>query len=108
MRACRRTDLQRNPGARLGAVLAQLAHEDRRTLFLEVDPRLAGFDDWIAQLVAESTGKQGKGLVPAPGEGATAPGVAAGSTSCASAAACRRCRRINPTTAASEMPCWTG
>ncbi len=64
MRACRRTDLQRNPGARLGAVLAQLAHEDRRALFLEVDPRLAGFDDWIAQLVAESTGKEGRGLLP--------------------------------------------
>ena len=33
------------------------------------DPRIhAGFGLWAEQLIAESTGKQGKGLVPVPGE----------------------------------------
>lgn len=63
-RACRRSDLDANPGARLGAVLAHLVLEDRGTLFIETDDRLTGFDDWVSQLIAESTGKRGLGLLP--------------------------------------------
>ncbi|MGE3855536.1 MAG: trehalose-6-phosphate synthase, partial [Dehalococcoidia bacterium] len=64
-RACRRTaDLERNPGARLAALLAEVATEERGTLFIETDGRLQGLDDWLSQLIAESTGKQGRGLLP--------------------------------------------
>jgi len=38
-------------------------------------PALPGFGDWAEQLVAESTGKQGKGLLPVVVEGASAPGT---------------------------------
>jgi len=34
------------------------------TLFIETDDRLAGLDEWISQLIAESTGKRGLGLLP--------------------------------------------
>lgn len=62
-RACRRADLARNPGARLAALLAH-AVEAGGTLFIETDDRLRDFDDWLAQLIAESTGKNGRGLLP--------------------------------------------
>jgi len=63
-RACHRSDLDTNPGARLGAVLAELALKGSGTLFIETDDRLAGLDEWISQLIAESTGKRGLGLLP--------------------------------------------
>ena len=63
-RACRRSDPAKNPGTMLAALLAELAVEDRGMLFIEVDDRLVGLDDWIAQLVAESSGKNGRGLLP--------------------------------------------
>ena len=53
-----------NPGARLGAVLAESTLSGRDYLALE--PRLAapGFPSWLEQLVAESTGKDGTGILP--------------------------------------------
>lgn len=63
-RACHQSDLDANPGARLGAVLAELAVKGSGTLFIETDDRLAGLDEWISQLIAESTGKRGLGLLP--------------------------------------------
>ena len=76
--ACR---TERNPGLELGLALGQAWLEGRDKL---VVPRANGFGLWLEQLVAESTGKDGKGLVPAPGvspEGADRLGgaVAAGS-----------------------------
>ncbi len=51
-----------NPGARLGA---DLARRDR--LPLVAPPPFESFGAWIEQLVAESTGKDGKGILPLPG-----------------------------------------
>jgi glucose-6-phosphate isomerase len=56
-----------NPGVALGAALGELARAGRDKLVLLVDPGLDGFELWIEQLLAESTGKAGKGIVPVPG-----------------------------------------
>ncbi len=57
-----------NPAAWLGAILGELANAGRNKITLVVSPTLAGLDDWAEQLLAESTGKEGKGLVPVVGE----------------------------------------
>jgi hypothetical protein len=60
--ACRRED---GPGVELGVSLASGWLEGRDKV---VVPNPNGFGLWLEQLLAESTGKNGKGLVPAPGE----------------------------------------
>jgi len=57
-----------NAGIRLGLVLAALARSGRDKLTLLASPGLATFPLWIEQLVAESTGKAGRGIVPVAGE----------------------------------------
>ena len=66
--ACRVTGAAANPGLALGAFLAAGAESGRDKLTLVVPPRLASFGLWVEQLIAESTGKQGKGVVPITGE----------------------------------------
>ena len=58
----------KNPGAWLGAVMAQMASEGRDKLTLVTSPSLQPFGLWIEQLLAESTGKEGKGIIPVVGE----------------------------------------
>src|SRR5713226_951327 len=53
-----------DPGVWLGAVMGELAVEGRNKLTLIASPRVATFGYWVEQLIAESTGKQGKGIVP--------------------------------------------
>jgi transaldolase/glucose-6-phosphate isomerase len=53
-----------NPGVVLGAVLGTLAREGRDKITLVASPALAPLGAWIEQLLAESTGKQGRGLIP--------------------------------------------
>ncbi|MBX7244848.1 MAG: bifunctional transaldolase/phosoglucose isomerase [Candidatus Sumerlaeaceae bacterium] len=53
---------------RLGATIAALASSGRDKLTFVMSPKLAPLGDWIEQLVAESTGKQGKGVLPVVGE----------------------------------------
>jgi hypothetical protein len=54
-----------NAPVRLGAAITALAQAGRDKLTLKVqDPRLASFGLWLEQLVAESTGKHGVGVVP--------------------------------------------
>ena len=60
--ACR---TERNPGLELGLALGHAWLEGRDKV---VVPEANGFGLWLEQLLAESTGKEGKGLVPAPGE----------------------------------------
>ena len=57
-----------NPGLRLGAMLGEAALAGRDKLTILTTRRLASFGDWAEQLVAESTGKQGRGIVPVVGE----------------------------------------
>jgi glucose-6-phosphate isomerase len=51
-------------GACLGAVLGTLAQKGRDKLTLIMPPRWKSFGDWLEQLIAESTGKDGKGILP--------------------------------------------
>jgi glucose-6-phosphate isomerase len=73
--ACRDTNAHANPGLALGAFMAAGAGNGRDKLTVMVSPPLAAFGLWLEQLVAESTGKQGKGVVPVLG---CAPGVTLG------------------------------
>ena len=66
--ACRTADAAANPGLRLGALLGEAALAGRDKLTILASPRLAAFGDWAEQLVAESTGKAGKGIIPIVGE----------------------------------------
>jgi glucose-6-phosphate isomerase len=62
-----------NPAALLGAVIAECAAAGRDKLTIVTDDKLSAVGLWIEQLVAESTGKEGKGIVPVMGEPLGAP-----------------------------------
>ena len=64
-----------NPGVRLGLLLGHAANVGRNKLTLAISPSLSGFGAWIEQLVAESTGKSGRGVIPVEGEVLGAPDV---------------------------------
>jgi len=57
-----------NMGGDLGAIIGTLAREGRDKLTFFTSPQIASFGDWVEQLVAESTGKEGKGILPVVGE----------------------------------------
>ncbi len=63
---CRSTDPNANPAALLGTTLGVLARRgmDKATIFASARVRSLGA--WLEQLVAESTGKEGKGILPVP------------------------------------------
>lgn len=54
--------------ARLGAILGALANEGADKVTFLMAPELVSLGDWIEQLIAESTGKEGKGILPVVGE----------------------------------------
>ena len=57
-----------NPGAWLGIAMGVLAQQGRDKLTLVTSPSIHSFGLWVEQLIAESTGKEGKGIVPVAGE----------------------------------------
>lgn len=59
----------------LGAALGTLAHAGHDKLTLVMGPEFAPLGVWIEQLVAESTGKEGRGILPVDGEPLLAPGA---------------------------------
>ena len=59
---------EENPAARLGAGLGVLANAGRDKLTLSIAPEISSLGLWIEQLIAESTGKEGKGIIPISGE----------------------------------------
>jgi len=56
----------RNPGLALGAVLGESALVGRDKLTIMSDAPLSAFAGWIEQIIAESSGKDGKGILPVP------------------------------------------
>jgi glucose-6-phosphate isomerase len=66
--ACRAASATDNPGLALGAAIGEAARVGRDKLTILTSPRLTAFGDWAEQLVAESTGKAGRGIVPIVGE----------------------------------------
>lgn len=65
----------RNPAVRLGAILAEAALAGRDKLTLLLPSFAPGFGAWLEQLLAESLGKNGLGIVPVEGEPAGRPGT---------------------------------
>jgi transaldolase/glucose-6-phosphate isomerase len=64
-----------NPGMVLGATLAEAARRGRDKITFLSSRQIETFADWVEQLIAESTGKEGKGLLPVVGEALGEPGV---------------------------------
>ncbi len=64
-----------NPGAWLGVVLGASALRGRDKMTLITPERLRPLGDWVEQLVAESTGKEGRGILPVVGEALGLPEV---------------------------------
>ncbi len=56
-----------NPAALAAAFLASIEAQGRNKLLFWIEPELDGLGDWLEQLVAESSGKQEKGLLPVIG-----------------------------------------
>ncbi len=66
---------RRSPALQLGAILGGLARAGRDKLTLLTSPSLGAFGLWLEQLIAESTGKEGTGVVPLADEAPGEPGV---------------------------------
>ena len=66
--ACREPDAGANPALQLGLVMGGLARAGRDKLTFLTDPAIGSFGAWAEQLIAESTGKHGVGVVPVDGE----------------------------------------
>ena len=62
--ACRELDPEANPGLSLGLAIGSLAKAGRDKLTFITDPAIDSFGAWAEQLIAESTGKHGTGIVP--------------------------------------------
>lgn len=60
--------VRNNPGGWLGAALGALTLQGRDKLTLVTSPEVANFGLWVEQLIAESTGKEGRGVVPVVNE----------------------------------------
>jgi glucose-6-phosphate isomerase len=66
-----------NPALRLAAALAAAhARGAEKVVFADTGSGIKGFGDWVEQLIAESTGKDGTGLLPVVVEDADSPGFA--------------------------------
>lgn len=70
--ACR-ADAKDNPGCILGAVLGTAHNRGRDKLTIIASPEISDLGAWLEQLVAESTGKNGRGLIPVDREAVAAP-----------------------------------
>ncbi len=62
--ACRDPEPASNPGLSLGLAIGTLARAGRDKLTFVADPPIESFGSWLEQLIAESTGKHGTGIVP--------------------------------------------
>lgn len=67
------TPVSHHLGCQLGAFMAVAALAGRDKLTFHIDERLAGFGAWLEQLIAESTGKHGVGILPVLGDPGDSP-----------------------------------
>ncbi len=65
---CLADDPEANPGLKLGALLGSAALAGRDKVTLIAPPPIEGFGLWVEQMIAESLGKEGRGIVPVAGE----------------------------------------
>ncbi len=66
---------QVNPGVTLGVIMGTLALQGRDKVTIITSPGISTLGAWLEQLIAESTGKEGKGLIPVDNEELGPPGV---------------------------------
>jgi len=66
--ACKRPVEGGNNAARLGAIMGSLANVGRDKVTFVTSAVVSSFGDWVEQLIAESTGKQGRGILPVVGQ----------------------------------------
>ena len=59
---------EENPAGYLGLILGEMASVGRDKLTFLLSPQITSFGEWLEQLIAESTGKSGKGILPVVGE----------------------------------------
>jgi len=71
--ACSNGAAARNPGVALGAVLGVLANNGRNKLTVIASPGIYDLGAWLEQLIAESTGKHGKAIIPVDREALRPP-----------------------------------
>ncbi len=71
--SCANPDPRANPGVQLGAILGAAAKNGRDKLTLVLSPAIASLGAWLEQLIAESTGKSGRGVIPVDLEPLAAP-----------------------------------
>ena len=67
--------VEQNPGAVLGIILGTAARHGRDKLTILTSPGISALGGWLEQLIAESTGKQGKGVIPVDREEPGSPNV---------------------------------
>jgi transaldolase/glucose-6-phosphate isomerase len=67
------TDVATNPGAILGTILGISANQGRDKVTIVTSPKIFDLGAWLEQLLAESTGKSGKGIIPVDRELLTKP-----------------------------------
>ena len=67
--------IDKNPGAQLGLILGVAARSGRDKVTLITSPGISDFGAWLEQLLAESTGKDGKGIIPVDREHLGPPDV---------------------------------
>jgi glucose-6-phosphate isomerase len=76
VRACGASaPLEENPGAVLGIILGVAAQTGRDKVTIITSPDISDLGAWLEQLLAESTGKAGKGIIPVDREEVAAPDV---------------------------------
>ncbi len=69
------TPIEQNPGVMLGIILGSAAKMGRDKITLITSPGIGDLGAWLEQLIAESTGKIGKGIIPVDREAIGAPDV---------------------------------
>jgi transaldolase/glucose-6-phosphate isomerase len=67
--------VEQNPGVMLGLIMGSSAKLGRDKITLIASPGISDLGAWLEQLIAESTGKQGKGIIPVDREALGAPDV---------------------------------
>ncbi len=67
--------IEQNPGASLGMILGTAANAGRDKVTIVTSPGISDLGAWLEQLLAESTGKVGKGIIPVDRESLTTPDV---------------------------------
>ena len=70
---CLGSDADANPGLRLGALLGAMTLAGRDKVTLITPPPIDSFGLWVEQMIAESLGKEGRGVIPVAGEPVLSP-----------------------------------